>query len=97
MAPGVEGGNAIADLLWAMRRRRQASVSWPRSAGQCPIYYAHNLTHQPIHRPCLRRGTGYSQLSAVSFRLWVELYDFAYSNVRLDRAEAGAGYAQRFR
>lgn len=22
-------------------------MSWPRNAGQVPVYYAHNLTHQP--------------------------------------------------
>ena len=50
--PGVEGGNAIADLLAGdATPGGKLPVSWPRSAGQCPIYYAHNLTHQPEESP----------------------------------------------
>jgi beta-glucosidase len=49
--PGMEGGNAIADLLFGdANPGGRLPLSWPRSVGQVPVYYAHNLTHQPETR-----------------------------------------------
>ena len=69
--PGMEGGNAIADLLFGDANfSAKLPVTWPRNVGQVPIYYAHNLTHQPE--------------TAASFksRFWDEpsapLYPFGY-------------------
>lgn len=46
--PGMEGGNALADLIFGDANPcGKLPVSWPRDAGQIPVYYAHNLTHQP--------------------------------------------------
>ncbi len=46
--PGTEGGNAIADLLFGdADPGGKLPVTWPRDAGQVPIYYAHNLTQIP--------------------------------------------------
>ncbi len=46
--PGNEGGNAIADLLFGdANPGGKLPITWPRSEGQIPTYYAHNLTHQP--------------------------------------------------
>ena len=46
--PGMEGGSAIADLLFGdANPGGRLPISWPRNVGQVPVYYAHNLTHQP--------------------------------------------------
>ncbi|HEX7772376.1 MAG TPA: glycoside hydrolase family 3 N-terminal domain-containing protein, partial [Pyrinomonadaceae bacterium] len=50
--PGAEGGNAIADLLWGDATPvGKLPVTWPRSSGQIPIYYARNLTQEPESKP----------------------------------------------
>ncbi len=50
--PGSQGGNAIADVLFGdANPAGHLPVSWPRSAGQLPLYYNHNLTQLPETSP----------------------------------------------
>lgn len=45
---GTRGGTAIARALFGdVNPGGKLPVTWPRSVGQVPIYYAHNTTHGP--------------------------------------------------
>jgi beta-glucosidase len=50
--PGSQGGNGIADVLFGdANPAGHLPISWPRSTGQLPIYYSHNLTQNPETAP----------------------------------------------
>jgi beta-glucosidase len=75
--PGTEGGNAIADVLFGdVNPGGKLPVSWPRIAGQEPLYYNHNLTHEPEDGP--RFTSRYWDIS--SFPLYPFGYGLSYSS-----------------
>ena len=91
--PGDEGGRAAADLLFGdASPGGKLPVTWPRSTGQIPIYYAHNLTHQPENKPGFTsRYWDIPTSPLYPFGYGLGYTTFQYSNLHLDRAEAPAG------
>lgn len=50
--PGTQGGNAVVDVLSGdVNPGGKLPISWPHTAGEEPLYYNHNLTHEPEDRP----------------------------------------------
>ncbi len=92
--PGNEGGNAIADLLFGdANPGGKLPVSWPRDAGQVPVYYAHNLTHQPeTARGFTSRYWDEPSAPLYPFGYGLSYTKFSFSNlqVREERVKLGA-------
>ncbi len=91
--PGSEGGNAIADLLFGDAvPGGKLPVTWPRHAGQIPLYYAHNLTHQPESaKGFTSRYWDESTSPLYPFGYGLSYTTFAYSNLRLKQAQVKLG------
>jgi beta-glucosidase len=93
--PGTEGGNAVADVLFgAVNPGGKLTVSWPRAAGQEPIYYNHNLTHEPEDRA--KFTSRYWDLSSkplYPFGYGLSYSTFRFANLRLSKDRIGADQA----
>ncbi len=69
--PGVEAGNAIADVLFGdFNPGGKLPVTFPRTVGQMPIYYAHKNTGRPATKE--RYTSKYIDIP------WPPLYPFGY-------------------
>jgi beta-glucosidase len=83
--PGIEAGNAIADLLFGDGLPSgRLPVSWPRSVGQIPVYYNHKSTGRPTAPD--RWHTGYldeSMEPLFPFGYGLSYTSFSYSNLRV--------------
>jgi len=87
--PGTEGGNAIADALFGdVDPGGKLPVTWPRSAGQEPLYYAHNLTQAPETAPDFKsRYWDGSSFPLFPFGYGLSYTRFAFSNLKLDHEQ----------
>ncbi len=91
--PGTEGGNAIADLLFGDAvPGGKLPVTWPRHAGHVPLYYAHNLSHQPegSERFTSRYWDDVSS-PLYPFGYGLSYTTFEYSNLRLRQPQVKLG------
>jgi len=91
--PGSEGGNAIADLIYGdATPGGKLPVTWPRSSGQIPIYYARHLTQKPESaKDFTSRYWDMPTSPLYPFGYGLSYTTFAYSNLRVSKAEAKVG------
>jgi beta-glucosidase len=91
--PGSQGGNGIADLLFGdANPSGHLPVSWPRSTGQEPLYYSHNLTQLPETSPdFMSRYWDVRSTPLYPFGHGLSYTTFAFDNLKVTPAvRAGA-------
>ncbi len=89
--PGTEGGDAIADVLFGeVNPGGTLPVSWPRVAGSEPLYYNHNLTHEPEDRPQFTsRYWDLQSKPLYPFGYGLSYTTFKFANLKLSQSSIG--------
>jgi beta-glucosidase len=91
--PGSQGGNGIADVLFGdANPAGHLPVSWPRSSGQVPIYYNHNLTQLPEDSSAFKsRYWDIPSIPLYPFGYGLSYTTFAVDNLKVEQPTAHVG------
>jgi len=91
--PGSEGGNAVADILYGdATPGGKLPVTWPRSTGQIPIFYAHNTTQEPeTKKNFTSRYWDIPTSPLYPFGHGLSYTTFSFSNLRVSKPEMKVG------
>jgi len=93
--PGTEGGNAVADVLFGdVNPGGKLPVTWPRVAGQEPLFYNHNITHDPEESPSFTSRYGdLNSKPLYPFGYGLSYTTFKFANLRLSKTTIKTGDA----
>ena len=93
--PGSEGGNAVSDVLFGdVNPGGKLPVSWAHKAAEEPLYYNHNLTHEPEDRPNFTsRYWDVASKPLFPFGYGLSYTSFKFENLKLSKASVKAGDA----
>jgi beta-glucosidase len=91
--PGSQGGNGVADVLFGdANPGGHLPVSWPRTAGQLPLYYNHNLTQRPESAPGFTsRYWDILSTPLYPFGYGLSYTTFSFDHLQVSPAEAKVG------
>ncbi len=91
--PGSQAGNGIADILFGdANPSGHLPVTWPRSSGQEPLYYNHNLTQNPEDAPdFISRYWDVKSTPLYPFGYGLSYTTFSFDNLKLSQSDAKIG------
>jgi beta-glucosidase len=88
--PGTEAGIAVANLLLGdATPGGKLPITWPRSVGQVPEYYAHNLSHDPKNQS--KRFWDEESTPLFPFGFGLSYTTFSFSNLLVSASEVKLG------
>lgn len=93
--PGVEGGNAIADILFGdCNPSGKLTATFPSASGQCPCYYDHTTTGRPASAfRCTARYLDVPMEPAFPFGWGLSYTTFSYEHLTAQKQEGSVKVA----